>query len=296
MAASAVATYAQTSAQPAVPTASTAQPATTKPATAAKPAATAAKPATAATKTVPAVLPTVAPIVKAPANIPQVKGIQKTIFTTALRYQDIEVGTGATAEPDKQYKVLYTGYRASDGVVFDSSDKHRSPIRDKDGKQVLGDDGKPKLGDATPMPFHQGVGGTITGFDQGFVGMKVGGKRRIFIPWQLAYGAKNLPDHGPDHPGIPAKSDLIFDVTLVDVTDAPAPPARPAAGGPPPGTPPPSPKPATPPAPGATPTSGAPATPAAPSAAPATSAKPASPDAAPAQPAAPATPAQPQPK
>ena len=63
---------------------------------------------------------------------------------------------------------------------------------------MLGDDGKPKLGDPQPMPFPQGMGRLIPGFDQGFGGMKVGGKRRLFIPWQLAYGARGRP--GPDAP------------------------------------------------------------------------------------------------
>jgi len=54
----------------------------------------------------------------------------------------------------------------------------------------MGDDGKPKLGDAQPLSFPQGYGRLIPGFDQGLDGMKIGGKRRIFIPWQLAYGAK----------------------------------------------------------------------------------------------------------
>jgi peptidylprolyl isomerase len=176
--------------------------------------------------------PLVAGYVKAPASIPVHKGIQKPIFTVALRYQEIKVGTGAVAEPGKLFKVHYTGYRAIDGVKFDSSYDHPGqPVRDKDGKPVLGDDGKPKMGDPQPFPFHQGVGGTIPGFDQGFAGMKVGGKRRIFIPWELAYGTRSIPDRGPDHPGIPAMSDLIFDVELIDVADAPPPPpARPPMG------------------------------------------------------------------
>ena len=128
------------------------------------------------------------------------------------------------------------------------------PLKDKDGKVVMGDDGKPKLGDPMPMPFPQGMGQVITGFDQGFVGMKVGGKRRIFIPWQLAYGTREMPDHGVEHPGIPAKSDLIFDVELVDVSDLPQMPSHPSIGAtrqappapPAPGT---APKPPAPPAP-----------------------------------------------
>jgi peptidylprolyl isomerase len=70
------------------------------------------------------------------------------------------------------------------------------------------------------------MGRLIPGFDQGFNGMRVGGKRRLFIPWQLAYGTRNLPDqpakdNQPAHVGIPAKSDLIFDVELVDVGEMP---------------------------------------------------------------------------
>jgi len=160
-----------------------------------------------------------------------VKGIHKTLFS--LRYQEIKIGTGAEAEPNKMYKVLYTGWlgangRADDGHKFDSTDDHaRPPVLDKDGKPVLGDDGKPKQGPPQPISFPQGFGRAIPGFDQGFAGMRIGGKRRIFIPWQLAYGAKGRP--GPDaaHPGIPEKSDLIFDVELVDVTDLVMPPGHP---------------------------------------------------------------------
>ena len=220
---------------------------------------------------------------RTPAGVPPVHGLLKAAFT--LRYQDIKLGTGADAEPNKMYKVLYTGYlgangRPDDGHKFDSSDDHRQPERDKDGKPVLGDDGKPKLGEAQPMAFPQGMGRLIPGFDQGFYGMKVGGKRRLFIPWQLAYGAKGRP--GPDeaHPGIPAKADLIFDVELVDIADMPTPPSRPGMGGMggrgmPPGMG----RPGGPPAgaaPGSAPGS-APATPKAPETAPAPGSAPATP-------------------
>lgn len=174
----------------------------------------------------------------------------KTAF--ALRYQDITVGTGEVAEPNKMYQVLYTGYIAADGRKFDASEDHRLPMKDKDGKPVLGDDGKPKLGDPEPINFPQGFGRVIPGFDQGFDGMKVGGRRRIFIPWQLAYGARGRPGPDPAHPGIPAKADLIFDVTLVKITDMQMPAMRPGMM---PGRPAPHPgTPATPsaPAPGAT--------------------------------------------
>ncbi len=100
---------------------------------------------------------------------------------------------------------------------------------DKDGKPVMGEDGKPKLGDPQPISFPQGFGRVIPGFDQGFEGMKVGGKRRLFIPWQLAYGARGRPGPDPAHPGIPPKADLIFDVELVDVAEMQMPPNHPMA-------------------------------------------------------------------
>jgi peptidylprolyl isomerase len=139
----------------------------------------------------------------------------------ALRYQEIKVGTGAEGEAGKLWHIKYTGWRAADGVKFDSWDDHRQPLLDKDGKPQMGPDGKPVLGEPQPLGFPQGMGHVIPGFDFGLTGMRIGGKRRLFIPWQMAYGVHNLPDR-PDHPGIPPKSDLIFDVELVDVTELPA--------------------------------------------------------------------------
>lgn len=173
--------------------------------------------------------------VKLPPGVTPSRVPVKTAFS--LRYQDIKIGTGAAAEPNKMYKVQYTGWLAADGHKFDSSYDHRMPIMDKDGKPVMGDDGKPKLGDAQPLSFPQGYGRLIPGFDQGLDGMKIGGKRRIFIPWQLAYGAKGRPGPNAENPGIPPKADLIFDVELLDVTEMTMPPNHPGMGGMPGGHP-----------------------------------------------------------
>jgi peptidylprolyl isomerase len=248
--------------------AASAQPAPKPSAPAAKPATTAAKPAATAVAKLPFGVP-------AP-GIPAVKTPKNTLFS--LRYQEIEIGKGAVAEPNKMYKVYYTGWlgangRADDGRKFDSSYDHPGPpAKDKDGKPVMGDDGKPKLDAPQPMPFPQGFGRVIPGFDQGVSGMKIGGKRRIFIPWQLAYGAKGRP--GPDaaNPGIPPKADLIFDIELVEVSELPMPANHPPMGGmrsmpgghPMPGSP------GAPPAPGAAPKPAAPAAPATTPAQPAT--------------------------
>jgi peptidylprolyl isomerase len=278
---------------------------------AAKPATAATKTASTATKTTTAAAASPDWWLKLPPSIPKVRGIVKPDF--ALRYEDIKLGTGAEAAPNKMYHVNYTGYLASTGEKFDSNADRRQPKKDKDGKPVMGDDGKPVLDDPQPLVFPQGMGRLIPGFDQGFSGMKIGGKRRLFIPWQLAYGTRDIPGHPPDHPGIPPKSNLIFDIELVDMSDMPAPPQRPpmqmrpqgkpgapGAPGAAPGAPGAAPAaPGSAPAPGAPPKPGTPPAPGtaagsatAPGAAPATNSAPAP---APAQPAAnPAQPAQPQ--
>ncbi len=193
-------------------------------ATAAATGQTKAKPAT--TGTTPAkTTASTAGGVKLPPGVPPARGVVKTAFS--LRYQDVKIGTGKDAQPNQIYKVLYTGWLAADGHKFDSSADHRPPVMGKDGKPEVGPDGKPVLGDPQPISFPQGFSRVIPGFDQGFEGMKVGGKRRLFIPWQLAYGAHGRPGPDPAHPGIPPKADLIFDIELVDVMDMQMPPNRP---------------------------------------------------------------------
>ncbi len=155
-----------------------------------------------------------------PANIPPVQGDVQSVF--ALRYQDYVIGTGAEAEPNKLYKVQYTYWLAADGTKVDSTFDHRgAPLKDANGKVVVGDDGKPRLGPPMVVSFIQGRHQMIYGFDHGLAGMKVGGKRRLYIPWQLAWGAMGHP------PAIPAMSDIIYDVELVDVADPPSAPLPP---------------------------------------------------------------------
>jgi peptidylprolyl isomerase len=133
-----------------------------------------------------------APVV--PKTIPAVTAQLKYEF--ALRYQDITIGTGALAASGQSYKVHYTGW-LEDGTKFDSS-----------------------LDRGQPIEFQQGLHRVITGWDEGFEGMRVGGKRRLFIPWQLAYGEQGRGQ-------IPPKANLIFDVELVDQHDLNSPTSAP---------------------------------------------------------------------
>ncbi|CAN5769232.1 hypothetical protein BH10ACI4_BH10ACI4_14930 [soil metagenome] len=133
-----------------------------------------------------------------PPNVPPVTGSPKPLYS--LRYVDTVIGTGPLAEPRKFYTVHYTGW-TTDGTKFDSS-----------------------VDRGTPITFPYGAHQVIPGWDTGFQDMHVGGKRRLYIPYQLAYGEAGRP------PVIPAKADLIFDIELVGQSDTPpAPPAPPAA-------------------------------------------------------------------
>jgi peptidylprolyl isomerase len=142
-----------------------------------------------------------------PAEIPPVEGNPRVAF--ALREIDIVPGTGALVEPRKCLYAHYTGW-LTNGKKFDSS--HDTTAR-----------GTPR----TPLSFPQGARRVIAGWDLGFEGMRVGGKRRLFIPYELAYGEGGRP------PVIPPKSELIFDVELMAVADTlpraePAPRGQPA--------------------------------------------------------------------
>ncbi len=115
-------------------------------------------------------------------NIKQMMDAQ----TPQVLSKDTVVGTGDTAEPGDLVTVHYTG-RFVDGRVFDSS-----------------------IARGEPFQFILGTGQVIAGWDQGIIGMRVGGKRELSIPPELGYG-KN--DYGP----IPGNSTLIFDIELLKV-------------------------------------------------------------------------------
>ena len=104
-----------------------------------------------------------------------------------LKSEDLLVGNGDEATTGKTVSVHYTG-TLMDGSKFDSSI----------------DRGK-------PFEFQLGAGRVIKGWDQGVVGMKVGGKRKLTIPSDLAYGARGFPTV------IPPDSTLVFEIELLGV-------------------------------------------------------------------------------
>ena len=105
---------------------------------------------------------------------------------SGLKYIDMVVGTGVTPKVGDTVTVHYTG-RFTNGKIFDSSV----------GKQ--------------PFPFVLGRGQVIKGWDEGVGSMKVGGKRKLIIPPDLAYGAQGYPGV------IPPNSTLTFAVELLKI-------------------------------------------------------------------------------
>jgi FKBP-type peptidyl-prolyl cis-trans isomerase len=101
--------------------------------------------------------------------------------------EDLVVGTGAEAQSGKVLSMHYTGTLTS-GAKFDSS-----------------------LDRGRPFEFPLGQGRVIRGWDEGIVGMKVGGKRKLTIPSDLAYGDRGFPGV------IPPGATLIFEVELLAV-------------------------------------------------------------------------------
>ena len=110
-----------------------------------------------------------------------------TITASGLKIIELEVGSGEEATPGQTVVVHYRG-TLEDGLQFDASYDR-----------------------GTPFSFPLGAGRVIKGWDEGVAGMKVGGKRKLVIPSDLAYGARGAGGV------IPPNATLIFEVELLDV-------------------------------------------------------------------------------
>lgn len=125
---------------------------------------------------------------KMPETVPAVEGTLSSPYM--LRWIDVKLGDGELAAPGKEYTVHYTGW-LRDGKKFDSSVDRKEPLKFVQGKRMV-----------------------IAGWETGFEGMRVGGKRRLFLPYQLAYGELGRG-------AIPPKAELVFDVELLGVKSVP---------------------------------------------------------------------------
>ncbi len=123
--------------------------------------------------------------------------VYEITLDNTLNYIDTVVGTGREVPPNSTLKLYYRGTLATDGTQFDA-----------------------RLAPDQPIEFP--LNSLVKGWQLGVPGMKIGGKRQLFIPWQLAYGERGSP------PRIPAKANLVFDIEVVDIVSPADPNAQPA--------------------------------------------------------------------
>jgi peptidylprolyl isomerase len=150
-------------------------------------------------------------------------GLPVITYPDGLKIIDIKVGTGAVAVNGKNVAMQYTGWFTSGPPPFDSSrGAGRSSL-----VFTLG---------ATPEQI-------IPGWDEGILGMKVGGKRKLIIPPDLAYGPTGQTDPNTGATVIPPNATLVFEVELTKVSLAPKPSPSPKPSPTPRATPSPTPTP-----------------------------------------------------
>lgn len=135
----------------------------------------------------PALIAALTALIALPVHAAETRVQTMTTTASGLKYVDLVVGKGASPVRGKQVKVHYTG-TLENGTKFDSSVDRRQPFS-----------------------FVIGVGQVIKGWDEGVMGMKVGGKRKLVIPASLGYGARGAGGVIPPH------ATLLFDVELLDV-------------------------------------------------------------------------------
>jgi hypothetical protein len=124
---------------------------------------------------------------------------EATTTASGLQIIDIKEGTGTEAVTGKYVIVHYTGWFESDSTKFDSSRDRDQPF---------------------PVILGQTPAQVIQGWEEGLLGMKEGGQRRLIIPPGLGYGADGAKDRN-GNVIIPPDTTLIFDIELIDVQDVP---------------------------------------------------------------------------
>jgi len=130
--------------------------------------------------------------------IPEVTPIQTEKTPEGLIIETIKEGSGESALKGMKVKIHYTGWLAEEGKKLDSS-----------------------VDRGAPFEFPLGRGRVIKGWDMGIEGMKVGGKRRLTIPPDLAYGASG------HHDLVPPNATLVFDLEVLSVEEIPMGPESP---------------------------------------------------------------------
>jgi FKBP-type peptidyl-prolyl cis-trans isomerase len=118
-------------------------------------------------------------------ELPPLDAPEWTAGPSGMRVWDVKEGTGAVVPKGATIKLHYTGWLPN-GTIFDSSKQRNEPIT-------------------------FGLGQLIKGWQEGVPGMKVGGVRRLELPYQLAYGERGAP------PSIPPKATLIFEIEVLEL-------------------------------------------------------------------------------
>ena len=134
-------------------------------------------------------------------------GLPVVTYPDGLKVIDLKTGTGAVASNGNNAEVQYTGWLQSNCQQFDSS---RNPGR-------------------TSFTFQIGQSQVIAGWDEGLLGMKVGGKRKLIIPSDLAYGPQGQTDQQTGAVVIPPNATLVFDIELISAKPGPSPSPSPSA-------------------------------------------------------------------
>jgi FKBP-type peptidyl-prolyl cis-trans isomerase len=133
-------------------------------------------------------LPCLAAIVPCRAPLPPPRAVTTA---SSLQYEDLKRGEGPAAKAGDVVETHYTIWLRGGQQIESSRDTGR------------------------PFTFTLGAGHVIKGWEEGFVGMRVGGKRRLTIPAKLAYGANGAGDD------VPPNADLVFEVELLALRPAP---------------------------------------------------------------------------